>query len=113
MSGDSGQASVELLGGALAMLLAGLIGLQVLGAGYGAVMADHAAEAAALAIFNGRPPETAVRTAVPGWPDGAIGVDRTGDLVRVRLRAPSLLRSLRGRLTFEGTARLPGAEVRP
>ena len=45
-----GQASVEVVASAGFLLLAGLIGLQLLGFGYAVVMADNAAEAAALAL---------------------------------------------------------------
>jgi hypothetical protein len=106
-----GQASVELLGASLALLLTGLIGLQLLAAGYGAVMADDAAEAAALALVNGRAPRDAARAAVPGWPARAIDVRRHEDRVTVALRTPSPLRMLRGRLTFESTARVPPAQA--
>jgi hypothetical protein len=50
-----GQASVELVGVAGALLLASLIAFQLLAVGYAVVMADHAAEAAALALANRRP----------------------------------------------------------
>jgi hypothetical protein len=111
--GVRGQASVELLAGALVVVLAGFVGLQVLGAGYAAVMADHAAEAAALAAVNGRSPEAAARSAVPGWPDSAMGVDRHGDRVTVTLRTPSPLRMLRRRLSFESSLRLPTGQGEP
>jgi len=109
-SDDRGQASVELLGGAVVVVLAGLIGLQLLGAGYAAVMADQAAEAAGLAALNGRSPEAAARAAVPGWPDSAMDVSRHGDAVSVTLRTPSPLRILRRRLSFESSVSLPGRD---
>jgi hypothetical protein len=83
------------------------VGLQVLGAGYAAVMSDHAAEAAAIALINGRSPETAARAAVPGWPPSALTVTRRGDTVTVALRTPSPLRLLRRPLSFESSVRLP------
>jgi hypothetical protein len=104
---QEGQASLELLGGAIALFLTGLLALQLLGAGYAAVMADHAAEAAALALANGRPARPAAREAVPGWPEGAISVQARGGDVRVRLRPPSPLRFLRERLQVDGSAALP------
>jgi hypothetical protein len=110
---ERGQAAVELLAGAVVMVLAGLIGLQLLGAGYAAVMADHAARAAALAVVNGRPPEPAARAAVPGWPASALAVTRRGDAVSVRLRTPSPLRVLRRRLSFESTVRLARGRAVP
>jgi hypothetical protein len=87
------------------MLLAGLVGFQLLAFGYAAVMADHAAEVAALALANGREPEEAVDTAVPGWPRSALRVHRGGSgQVSVTLIPPSPLRFLRGRLAVTGEA---------
>src|SRR5207247_5612121 len=60
-AGSRGQATLELVAGGAAVLLFGLIGLQLVAVGSGAVMADHAAEAAALALANGREPEAAAR----------------------------------------------------
>ena len=105
---ERGQASIELLGGAVAVLLAGFIGLQLLGAGYAAVMADHAAEAAALASLNGRSPEDAARSAVPGWPTIALDVQpprRRGARSRCARRRRCVM--LRRRLSFESSVDLP------
>jgi hypothetical protein len=99
-----GQASVELLGGAVALLLLGLIGFQLLAFGYAAVMADHAAEAAALALANGEDPPRAAAGAVPGWPQRALRVQRQGGRVRLTLLAPSPLSFLRGRLSITSEA---------
>ena len=106
---SEGQASVELLGGAAVVFLVALVGFQLLAIGYGAVMADHAAEAAALALANGRQPEQAARAAVPGWPHRAMSVQSTGGQVRVTLVPPSPLAFLRERLVVSGEAavRLP------
>jgi hypothetical protein len=108
-----GQASVELAAGAVVTVAAALVALQLLAAGYGAVMADHAAEAGALALANGRPVADAARGAVPGWPDRAARVRVDGDTVRVTLVPPSPLPFLRGRLASTGRAvvRRPAAEV--
>jgi hypothetical protein len=99
-----GQASVELVGVAAALLLASLIGFQVLAAGYAAVMADHAAEAAALALASSRPAAPAAADAVPGWPRRALRVRRDGDEVEVTLLPPSPLRFLRDRLAVSADA---------
>jgi hypothetical protein len=108
-SSSSGQASVELLGGLAIVLLSGLVAFQLLAVGYGLVMADHAAEAAALALANGHDPEAAVRSAVPGWPRAALGVAHARGRVSVTLFVPSPLRFLRERLVVSGEAavRLP------
>ena len=106
---DGGQASVELVAGALGLMLAGFVAFQLLAAGYAAVMAGHAAEAAALALANGRAPEDAADAAVPGWPRHAERVRREGGRVFVTLVPPSPLGFLRERLavTSEAAVRLP------
>jgi hypothetical protein len=115
MSAVQGQATVELAAGAALVLLLALAGFQVLGAGYGAVMADHAAEAAALALVNGKAPDVAARAAVPGWPKNALRVRSAPDRVEVTLLPPSPLSFLRGRLAVTGDAavrqRLRGGSV--
>jgi hypothetical protein len=103
-SGPPAQASVELLAGAAAVLAAALVALQLLAAGYAAVMADHAAEAGALALANRRAVPDAARSAVPAWPDAATRVEIEGDAVRVTLVPPSPLPFLRKRLAVTGRA---------
>jgi hypothetical protein len=104
-----GQASVELVGGAVGLMLVALVAFQLLAAGYAVVMADHAAEAAALALVNGRTASDAALSAVPGWPRDAARVRTRGSRVYVTLVPPSPLRLLRDRLTVTGDAavRLP------
>jgi hypothetical protein len=104
MSGSEGQASVELTGGVVAVLLLALVGFQLLAVGYGAVMADHAAEAAALALAVGRDPEDAAGAAVPGWPEDALRVRSALNRVEVTLLPPTVLSFLRGRLAVTGEA---------
>lgn len=109
MSRDvAGQASVEVVAGAVAMLVAGLVALQLLGAGYAAVMADHATEAAALAVATGGDPRRAARSAVPGWPSRSLHVRHSGGHVRVTLVPPSLFGALGRRLSITSQA-----DVRP
>jgi hypothetical protein len=111
----AGQASVELVAGAAVMLLVALLVLQLLATGYAAVMADHAAEAGALALANGRAAPDAARSAVPAWPKGATRVRVEGDAVEVTLVPPSPFPFLRGHLSTTGRAvvRRPSAEARP
>jgi hypothetical protein len=90
------------------LLLVALLGFQVLAFGYGAVMADHAAEAAALALANGGEAEEAAHAAVPGWPRSALRVRAVPDRVRVTLLAPSPLSFLRRRLAVTGEAAVRG-----
>jgi hypothetical protein len=101
---DAGQASLELLAGIPALLLAGLIALQLGAAGYAATLADGAAEAGALAVAAGLPPRPAVSEALPGWADErfAIAVDRGN--VRVELRAPSPVEGLSRALSVSSSA---------
>jgi hypothetical protein len=103
-AGQEGQASVEVAAGAVAMVLAGLVALQLLAAGYAAVMADHAAEAGALALANGHGAADAAQSAVPAWPDRATRVHVEGNAVLVTLVPPSPFRFLRGRLSVTGRA---------
>jgi hypothetical protein len=103
-SGPPAQASVELLAGAAAVLAAALVALQLLAAGYAAVMADHAAEAGALAVANGRQAAGAARSSVPAWPDSAAHVEQEGNAVLVTLVPPSPFAFLRKRLSVTGRA---------
>jgi hypothetical protein len=101
---ERGQASVELAAGAAVTLVVALLALQLLAAGYAVVMADHAAEAAALALVNGRAPADAARSAVPGWPEGASRIRVEGGAVRVTLVPPSPFGFLREHLAATGRA---------
>jgi hypothetical protein len=101
---QSGQASVELVGAAAAILLAGLIGFQILAAGYAVVMADHAAEAAAVALVNGGEPLEAARAAIPGWPSRSLRMSSDRGRIAVTLFPPSPLRILGDRLAVTGEA---------
>ncbi len=89
--GSAGQASVELLAGLPALLLAGLIGFQLLAAGWALTLADNAAEAGALARVAGADPQAAARDALPGWARDRVSVVTDGGRVEVRLRPPSPL----------------------
>jgi hypothetical protein len=101
---EEGQATVELAAGATVIAFVALLGLQLLAAGYAAVMADHAAEAGALALANRRTVGEAARSAVPGWPRSATRVEIEGGAVRVTLVPPSPLPFLRRRLAVTGRA---------
>jgi hypothetical protein len=99
-----GQASVELLAGIPALLLAGLVALQLLAAGYTLTLADGAVEAGALALAAGRPAAPAVRDALPGWAERRVDVDVEGGRVSVRLRPPSPIPGIANRLASESSA---------
>ena len=93
------------------MLAAALIAFQLLAVGYGAVMSGHAAEAAALAMANGKDPQQAAQHAVPEWPAKQLEVERRGNDVRVKLFTPSPFGFLRRRLvlTSHSAVRPPAA----
>lgn len=95
---------MELLGAAALLALAGLAAFHILAAGQAAAVADGAAEAAALALANGRDPEQAAAAAAPGWPRRAIRVERNGGEVRVTLVPKTPLGIVRDRLRVTGAA---------
>ena len=104
MDGESGQASIEVLAGVPALLLAGLIALQLLAAGYSLTLADGAAEAGAMAVAAGRPAAPAVRQALPGWARDRVGVEVDAGRLTVRLRPPSPIGALARRLELSSSA---------
>jgi hypothetical protein len=99
-----GQASVELLAGVPALLMAGLVALQLLAAGYTLTLADGAVEAGALALAAGEPAEPAVRDALPGWAEKRLDVEVNGGRLSVRLRPPSPVPGIANELTSESEA---------
>jgi len=95
---------VELVAALPALLLAGLIALQLLAAGHALTLADGAAEAGALALASGEPARDAVRGALPGWAEDDVGLSVSGGRVTVRLRPPALLPVVAERLTVSSSA---------
>jgi hypothetical protein len=97
-AGESGQASVELA--VLAPLIVAIVlaAAQLLAAGAAGELADHAAEAGAVALLQGADPTAAARDAVPGWSRERMTVRVEGRRVHVRLRPPSPLPALAGML---------------
>ena len=104
MNSERGQATVELVAAIPALLLAGLLALQLLAAGYSLTLADGAAEAGALALAAGRPARSAVRAALPGWADDGSEISVSGGEVTVRLSPPSPFPSLADRLAVTSSA---------
>lgn len=104
MAEQRGQASIELIAALPALLLAGLVALQLLVAGYALTLADGAAEAGALALATGRPVKEAARDALPGWVADDVEVIVSGGEVTVRVSPPSPLRVLAERLTISSSA---------
>lgn len=104
MDRERGQASVELVAALPALLLAGLVALQLLAVGYALTLADGAAEAGALALAAGRPAKAAARDALPGWAEDEVEVSVRGGRVEVTVAPPAPLRALAERLAVTSSA---------
>ena len=104
-----GQATVELVAGLPALLLAGMLALQLLAAGYALTLADGSAEAGAIALASGNRPEDAARGALPGWARDRADVRVQGGRVTVQVRPPSPLAFLSDRLALDSSAWARGA----
>jgi hypothetical protein len=101
---EEGQSTVELVAVLPALLLAGLLALQLLVTGYALTFADGAAEAGALALAAGRPAADAARQALPGWAKDDVNVSISGGRVTVRLRPPSPFNAVADRLAVTSSA---------
>jgi hypothetical protein len=101
---ERGQATVELVAALPALLLAALVALQLLAAGYALTVADGAAEAGALALASGGSASAAARESLPGWAADDVSVSIQGGEVSVRLRPPSPLGAVARRLTVTSSA---------
>lgn len=102
--GERAQATVELLAWLPAILLAGVLCLQLMAAGYSLTLADGAAEAGAIALASGEQAEAAVEAALPGWASERIELEVVGGRVTVRLRPPALLAPLSQALKVSSSA---------
>jgi Flp pilus assembly protein TadG len=101
---ERGQATIELVAAVPALLLAALVSLQLLAAGYAITLADGAAEAGALALAEGGSAVGAARGALPGWAKDDVAVSVRGEEVSVRLRPPSPFGAVADRLAVTSTA---------
>ncbi len=104
MSEECGQATVELVAALPALVLAGLVALQLLAVGYALTLADGAAEAGALALATGRPAKAAARDALPGWAEDEVEIAVRGGRVEVTVSPPAPLRALAERLAVTSSA---------
>lgn len=95
---ERGQASVEVLAGVPALILAALIALQLLAVGYANSLADGAVEAGAMALAAGEDPQAAIRAALPGWAEQRVEARVRDGEVQVLLRPPVLADALAGPL---------------
>jgi hypothetical protein len=102
--GERGQATVEVVALLPLLAIAGLATMQLLAAGAAHEYAGHAAEAAALAVGEGRDPTPAAREAVPGWSTRRLAVHVTGRHVHVRLQPQSIVHGIGNLLTAEAEA---------
>ena len=91
MGDRTGQATVELVAAVPALVLGGLVALQLLVTGYVLTLADGAAESGAAALAGGGHPRAAVRAALPKWEQDRVRVAVDGTRVEVRVRPPSPL----------------------
>jgi hypothetical protein len=101
---EDGQSTVELVAALPALLLTGLLALQLLATGYALTLADGAAEAGALALVSGGDAREASRDALPDWAEDDVEVSVEGGRVVVRLRPPSPLPALADRLAVTSSA---------
>jgi hypothetical protein len=104
VSGNAGQAAVELVA-LLPLLVAVALGLlQALAAGVASELAGHAAQNGAIAIAEGRDGAAAARRSLPGWARSRVRVEVQRTRVRVQVTPPSLLPGMAGRLTATASA---------
>lgn len=78
---------------------------QVLVAGAAREFADHAAEAGAVALLQGRDAAAAARAAVPGWSRSRLEVRVAGEEVRVAVQPAGIVPPLARRLVAHAVAR--------
>jgi Flp pilus assembly protein TadG len=101
---DRGQATVETVALLPVLAVAAFAAVQVLAAGLARELADHAAEAGAVAILEKQDPAQAARSAVPGWSRDRLSVHVAGRRVSVRVAAPAVIAPLADRLAGEAQA---------
>jgi hypothetical protein len=101
---ERGQATLELVGAVPLVIVVGLVVLQLLAVGYAAVLAGNAAEAGALALVAGGDARAGARESLPGWSRARASVYVSHGSVRVRIRPPSPLAAVAGRLAVSAHA---------
>lgn len=104
LSGERGQASIELVAGIPVLLMAGGIALQLLLAGYSLSLADGASEAGAAAAATGSDPRSASREALPAWARGRSRVRVEGGRVVVEIATPAAVPAVSRLLKVESSA---------
>ena len=101
---ERGQASLELIAAVPAILLVGLLCLQLLATGYSASVADGAAEAGAIALAAGLPADEAIGAALPEWAQDRSDIEREGGRLTVTVLPPSPLPPLAHALEVSSSA---------
>lgn len=92
-----------------ALILAALVGWQLILAGHTLWLCAGAARAGARAELVGESAGAAVRSALPGSLERGLSVERSrGGAVRVEVRVPILLRAWRSSVRVAAVARLGG-----
>ncbi|HEX6584917.1 MAG TPA: hypothetical protein VF056_15060 [Thermoleophilaceae bacterium] len=106
---ESGQASVEAVAVLPALILAALVGWQVVLAGHTLWLCAGAARAGARAEAVGQSPSAAARSALPSSLERGLSVERSDrGRVRVEVRVPILLRAWQGPVRVSAVAALGG-----
>jgi hypothetical protein len=101
--GERGQASVEVVAAVPALVLVGLLCLQLLATGYAASVADGAAEAGAIAVASGLPADEAIDAALPDWARDRASIDSDRGRLTVTLQPLSPLAPLAHALEVSST----------
>jgi hypothetical protein len=104
MSGENGQATVELVALLPLVLLAGLAGAVVLSSHAAGEQAGQAAHAGAIALLQDGDPRAAAREALPADLRARASIGVTGKRVTVRVRPDVPFPGLAAPLTAQATA---------
>jgi hypothetical protein len=100
-----GQATVELVGLLPLLVTVVFAAAQLLAAGVAHELADHAAQAGAMAVLQDTDaPADAARDALPGWARDRAKIDVDGDHVSVTLAPPAPLSAVAEALTAHAEA---------
>jgi hypothetical protein len=100
-----GQSTVELVGLLPLLVTVVFAAAQLLAAGVAGELADHAAQAGAMALLQGdRAPRDAARDALPRWARERADVEVRGHRVLVTVRPPSPLGPVADALTAHAVA---------
>ena len=99
---------MELVGTLPAVVVAAVVVWQLALTGHAAWLCANAARVAARAEAVGRDGRAAARSALPGYLERGLRVERSGAGVRVRVAVPLLAAGMRGPLEVQASAALRG-----